>query len=256
MKERHAAPLAGRVALVTGASAGIGAATVRALAGAGAEVHGAARRAERLAALARETELTPHALDLTDGVARADLAGRVAPSILVLNAGIGAGITGLLGATATEIEATMATNLTAVLDLVRLMAPAMVAAGEGHLVLLGSAAGVYPGPSAIYGASKAGVRMMGWNLRQELAGTGIRVTEILPGRVRTEFYDAAVADPETRDCIKETGVRELAPADVADAILYALCAPVHVNVSAIELQPVEQIFGGIAFRPVAGGPAA
>jgi len=217
------------------------------------EVHAAARRADRLEALAAETGAIPHAADLTDPAARARLAEAVAPDILVNNAGIGAAIDGLFAADAADLARTVETNVTAVLDLIRLIAPGMRSRGRGHLVLLGSVAGVYPGPSAVYGASKGAMRMMGWNLRQEFAGTGIRVTEILPGRVRTEFYDAAIADPEARAAIKETGIRELTPRDVAEAILYAVAAPSHVNVSAIELQPVEQVFGGISFHPGAGG---
>jgi len=244
--------LAGRTALVTGASAGIGAATAAALAAEGATVHAVARRAERLQALSAATPLTPHAEDIAEPAARARLAARVAPDILVNNAGVGAGIEGLLAATEAEIERTISTNVTAVLDLVRLTAPGMARRGGGHVVLLGSVAGVYPGVSAVYGASKAAVRMTGWNLRRELAGTGIRITEILPGRVATEFYDAAVPDPETRARMKETGIRELASEDVAGAILYAVTAPAHVNVSAVEIQPLEQVFGGASFHPGPG----
>lgn len=241
--------LSRRKALVTGASSGIGAATVEVLAQAGAEVHAVARRAQRLQELAGRTGCTPHAADITDPEARARLA-RLAPDILVNNAGIGAGIAGLEAATLEDIERTVATNLTAVLDLLRLVLPEMRARRAGHVVLLGSVAGVYPGPSAVYGATKAGLRMAGWNLRGELRGSGVRVTEILPGRVATEFYDAAVPEPETRARLKETGIRELAPGDVAAAILHALAAPAHVNVSAIELQPLEQSFGGVSFDPV------
>jgi len=244
------ADLEGRIALVTGASSGIGEATVAALAGAGAEVHAVARRAQRLQALSGRTGCTPHALDLTDAAARERLVRGLAPDILVNNAGLGAGITGLEAATLDEIERTVSTNLTAVLDLLRLVLPGMRARGRGHVVTLGSVAGLYPGPSAVYGATKGGVRVMGWNLRRELRGSGVRVTEILPGRVATEFYDAAVPEPATRARLKTTGIRELQPDDVAGAILWALRAPAHVNVSAIELQPVEQSFGGIDFDPV------
>lgn len=236
--------LEGRRALVTGASAGIGRAVAVALAEAGMEVHAAARRGDRLEALAAETGAIPHVTDVTDPAARARLVAAARPEILVLNAGTGAGITGLLQSSAEEIERMVATNLTAALDLVRLAAPAM---GEGHIVTLGSVAGLYPNLSAAYGATKAGIRMMGQNLRAELAGTGIRVTEILPGRVRTEFYDAAIPDAETRESLKETGIAELAPEDIAAAILWALTQPLHVNVSAIELQPRDQIFGGVRF---------
>jgi len=181
------------------------------------------------------------------------LTADLAVDLLVNNAGLGAGITGLTEASREEIARTIETNVVAVLDLIRLLAPGMIARGRGHIVNLGSVAGLYPGPSAIYGASKGAVRIMGWDLRQELRGTGLRVTEILPGRVTTEFYDAAVADPETRERLTRTGIRELRPADVAAAVLYAATAPAHVNVSAIELQPVEQVFGGIGFYPTGEG---
>ena len=244
--------LDGRVALVTGASSGIGRATVAALADAGAEVHALARRAARLQELAGLTGCIPHALDVTDTGALARLAAALGPDILVANAGVGAGITGLIAATQDEIDRSVATNVTAVLHALRLFLPGMIGTGRGHLVTLGSVAGLYPGVSAVYGASKGAVRVMGWNLRRELRGTGVRVTEILPGRVATEFYDAAIPDPQARDRLKITPIRELQPGDVADAILYALTAPAHVNVSAIELQPLEQSFGGVSFDPVSG----
>ena len=172
---------------------------------------------------------------------------RLTPDLLVNNAGLGAGITGLATATSEEVAQTIDTNVTAVLELMRLTLPGMIARRRGHVVNLGSVAGLYPLVSAVYGASKGAVRLMSQNLRLELRGTGVRVTEICPGRVSTEFYDAAVPDPAARDRIKTTGIRELSPDDIAEAILYAVSAPAHVNVSTIELQPVEQTFGGAQF---------
>ncbi|MBK0400388.1 SDR family oxidoreductase [Limibaculum sp. M0105] len=242
---------AGRVALVTGASSGIGAATVRALAEAGWHVHAVARRADRLRALSAETGAVAHALDVTDTGALERLAGEVAPDLLVNNAGLGAGIAGLDGATEDDIARTIGVNVAALLQVLRVFLPGMRARGRGHVVNLGSVAGLYPNQSAIYGASKGAVRQLSRNLRLELRGTGIRVTEIQPGRVATEFYDAAIPrDPATRARLKTTRIRELAPEDVAAAILFAASAPAHVNVSAIELQPVEQTFGGVSFDPL------
>ena len=237
-------------ALVTGASSGIGAAVVRKLAGAGWEVHALARRADRLDALAQETACTPHAADVRDGAAMEGLMAGLAPDVLVNNAGLGAGITGLTGATREEIAQTIDTNVTAVLDLLRLALPGMIDRKRGHVVNIGSVAGLYPLTSAIYGASKGAVRLMSQNLRLELRGTGVRVTEICPGRVTTEFYDASVPDAEARARLKETGIRELTPEDIAEAILYAVSAPPHVNVSTIELQALEQSFGAFHFDPI------
>jgi NADP-dependent 3-hydroxy acid dehydrogenase YdfG len=223
---------------------------VRRLAAAGWEVHALARRAARLEALANETGCTPHALDIRDTAALERLMAGLAPDLLVNNAGLGAGITGLTGATSEEVARTIDTNVTAILELTRLTLPGMIARRRGHVVNLGSVAGLYPLVSAVYGASKGAVRLMSQNLRLELRGTGVRVTEICPGRVATEFYDAAVPDPATRDRIKTTGIREINPDDIAEAIVYAVSAPAHVNVSTIELQPVEQTFGGVRFDPI------
>ena len=238
------------IALVTGASSGIGEAVVRKLTANGWQVHALARRGARLQALANETGCIPHALDIRDGEALERLTDGLAPDLLVNNAGLGAGITGLVTATREEVAQTIDTNVTAVLELLRLTLPGMIARGRGHVVNLGSVAGLYPTLSAVYGASKGAVRLMSQNLRLELRGTGVRVTEICPGRVSTEFYDAAVSDPATLERLKTTGIREISPGDIADAILYAVSAPAHVNVSTIELQPVEQTFGGVQFDPV------
>ena len=237
-------------ALVTGASSGIGAAVVRKLAANGWQVHALARRAARLEALAGETGCVPHALDIRDGAALERLMAGLAPDLLVNNAGLGAGITGLATASRDEVARTIDTNVTAVLELTRLTLPGMIARRRGHVVNLGSVAGLYPLVSAVYGASKGAVRLLSQNLRLELRGTGVRVTEICPGRVTSEFYDAAVPDPAARDRIKTTGIRELSPDDIAEAILYAVSTPAHVNVSTIELQPVEQTFGGVQFDPI------
>lgn len=235
------------VALVTGASSGIGAGVVRRLAADGWEVHALARRAERLEALASETGCTPHAADVRDAAALARLMSGLAPDVLVNNAGLGAGITGLATATREQIAQTIDTNVTAVLDLLRLTVPGMVARKRGHIVNIGSIAALYPTVSAVYGGSKGAVHLISQNLRMELRGTGIRVTEICPGRVTTEFYDASVPDPELSAKMKRTGIRELSPEDVAAAVAYAVSAPPHVSIATIELHPVEQTYGGVNF---------
>lgn len=140
-------------------------------------------------------------------------------------------------------------NVVATLDLIRLALPGMVARRRGHIVTIGSVAALYPQPSALYGGSKAAVRLIAENLRLELRGTPVRVTDIRPGRVASEFYDVAMS-PERAAIAKATGIRELSPGDVAASVLYAVTAPPHVNVSAIELQPVEQTYGGSSFDPV------
>jgi len=87
------------------------------------------------------------------------------------------------------------------------------------------------------------------DLRLELQGTGVRVTEICPGRVRTEFYDVALDHPKERQRAKNSGIEELTSEDIAASVIYALDAPWRVNVNRIELQPTEQTYGGLQFTP-------
>ena len=237
-------------ALVTGASSGIGAGIVRSLAGAGMEVHALARRADRLEALAALTGCRPHEADVTDTDRMAEVVEAAHPDILVCNAGRGAGFEGLARTSHDALAATVEINVTATLDLIRRALPGMAERGGGHIVLLGSVSALYPSVSSVYGATKAAVLMIAQNLRLELRGSGIRVTDIRPGRVASEFYDVAMTDADGARAAKDTRIRELSPEDVAEAVLYAVSAPLHVNVSTIELQPLEQTYGGTGFDPV------
>lgn len=234
-------------ALVTGASAGIGAATARALAADGWRVTATARRADRLAALAAETGAEAHALDATDAPAMRALVEAGAFDLLVANAGRGAAITGMAGFDPDEIEAVIRLNVTAVAQLVAAALPGMIARGRGHVVTVGSVSGLYPTGTALYGATKHAVRGLVRNLRLECLGKGVRFTDIQPGRVRTEFYDVAIPDAAARAPVKETGIEELRPEDVAEAIRWAAAAPSHVNVSALEITPLGQAYGGARF---------
>ena len=235
-------------ALVTGASSGIGAACVTALRAQGLDVWALARRADRLEALARETGCTPIVADMQDGPALEAALDGLKPDVLVNNAGLGAGITGLAAASREDLERTIGTNVTALLDITRLVLPGMTARGRGHIVNIGSVAGLYPINSVVYGGSKGAVHLISQNLRIELRGTGIRVTEICPGRVSTEFMSVAV--PEGASFPAKTPITEMSSEDIAAAVAYAVGAPAHVNVSMIELQPTEQSFGGMQFDPL------
>ncbi|WP_340108086.1 SDR family oxidoreductase [Pikeienuella sp. HZG-20] len=234
-------------ALVTGASAGIGAATVRALVADGWTVEMTARRADRLAALAEETGAAPHTIDAGDAAAMRALVEGAPFDLLVANAGKGGAMRGLAGADPAEIAEIVHLNVTATLQLIAAILPGMAARGRGHVITLGSVSGVYPTGPAVYGASKHAVRGLIRNLRLETLGQGIRFTDIQPGRVATEFYDVAVADPVARARITDTGVDVLAPEDVAEAIRWAAAQPAHVNVSALELSPIGQTYGGARF---------
>ncbi|QIE56425.1 SDR family oxidoreductase [Pikeienuella piscinae] len=232
-------------ALVTGASAGIGAATVRALVTDGWAVHMTARRAERLATLAKETGATAHAIDIRDHARMRELVEQTQFDLLVANAGKGAAMTALEDAAPADIAELIEINVTAQIQLVGAILPGMAARGRGHVVTLGSVAGLYATGAALYSASKHAVRGFVRNMRLDQLGKGVRFTDIQPGRVRTEFYDVAVKDAGKREAIKETGIEELQAEDVAEAIRWVAALPAHVNISALEITPTDQAFGGV-----------
>ena len=234
-------------ALVTGASSGIGEAVVEDLSQRGLTVHAVARRAERLEELKEKTGCVTHVLDVRDTEEMNELFGSIAPDILINNAGVGRAIDSTVNANPEDLDQTIDTTVTAAIHAVRAVTPSMIEKGKGHIVNVGSVAGLYPLSSSVYGASKGAIHFLSTNLRLELVGTGIRVTEICPGRVRTEFYDAAIDDENMRHKLKETGITEITSADVATSITYAIDAPWHVNVARIELQPLEQTYGGVNF---------
>ena len=237
-----------KTALVTGASSGIGAAVVRALSARGVTVHAAARRAERLEALAAETGCAPVVLDLRDTRALYAALGGLEVDILINNAGLGRGFEALFTVAPEDIDATLQTNVLAAVHVVRATLPGMVERKRGHIVNVGSIAGLYPIKSSLYGASKGAVHLLSQDLRVELQGSGVRVTEICPGRVETEFFEIAVGAAAAKEAY--AGFEVLAPGDVADAILYALEAPWRVNIGRIELTPTEQYVGGVTIAPV------
>jgi 3-hydroxy acid dehydrogenase/malonic semialdehyde reductase len=238
-----------RKVLVTGASSGIGEAVVRRLTRHNLEVHALARRQDRLSELARATGCVPLALDLRDTDALYDTLESTEYDVLINNAGLGRGYNSLAAASREDISRTIETNVTAAIHVVHALLPGMIARRRGHLVNLGSIAGLYPMPTALYSASKGALHLLSQGLRMELKGSAVRCTEICPARVRTEFFDTAFDDP-TKAEQAALGFELLEPSDIADAILYALDAPWRVNVSTIEITPTEQYIGGIYIEPV------
>lgn len=239
---RPMAQLKDRLALVTGASAGIGAATARALAAEGAQLLLAARRTERLEALAAEL---PGArvveLDVCDPTAVAEALFAEPIDLAVLNAGMALGTEPLQEGLPAEWSQVIDTNVKGVLHVLRAVLPPMIASGRGDVVFLGSVAGrwVYQG-GGVYCATKHAVKAIYEGARLDAAGSGVRFTSVDPGMVETEFSqvrfrgDAAAADAVY------TGMTPLAPRDVADAIRYAVTRPQHVNVGEIVLWPTDQ----------------
>ena len=229
--------LAGRVAVVTGASRGIGLATARALGAAGARLTLIARDAESLSA--RAAELGARAIPGDVGNA-ADIErimsafseGASAPDILVNNAGLFR--PALVDATTPEaLSAALEVNLVAPFRLMRAVLPAMRARGRGDIVNIGSIADhvIFP-ENAAYGASKHGLRALHDVMRTELRGTGVRLTLVSPGPVDTSLWDEI--DPDTREGFTPRS-RMLSPEAVAAAVLYAVSQPPEVDVELVRL---------------------
>lgn len=235
-----------QTALVTGASSGIGAAVVERLCREGITVHALARSRDALDALAARTGCVPHALDVTDldGVTR--LARDVPFDILVNNAGVDRPGS-ILAADAEGVDLLVDVNLRAVLQLTRLVVPGMAERNRGHVVNISSIAGLYHfGGNASYHATKAAVHMLSRQLRVDLAGKMVRVTEICPGRVATDIFAHVHGDtPETRARYLDGFLLPQA-GDVADAIHFAIAAPAAVNVGFVEIMPTLQVPGGLA----------
>lgn len=235
-----------KTALVTGASSGIGAATVERFCREGLTVHALARSEDALHALASRTGCIPHAVDVTDQQALAQLTDSVPFDILVNSAGVDRPGS-LLQADAEGIDRLLDVNLRAVLHLCRLVLPGMVRRDRGHIVNVSSIAGTYNfGGNSTYHATKAAVHMLSRQLRVDAYGRHVRVTEICPGRVATDIF-AHVHGDSTATYERFIKGFELPQAtDVADAIAFAVAAPAAVNVGMIELMPTLQVPGGLS----------
>ncbi len=234
-----------KTALVTGASSGIGAAVVERLSAEGIKVHALARSRDALEALAARTGCVPHAIDVTDTAALTRLCAAVDFDILVNNAGVDKPRK-LLEAQPEDIDLLVDVNIRAVLHLCRLIVPGMVARDRGHVVNISSIAGAYNfGGNSTYHATKAAVSMLSNQLRVDAFGARVRVTEICPGRVATDIFAHVHGDsPETR--AKFLDGFELPEAkDIADAIAFAIAAPVAVNIGHMEITPTLQVMGGL-----------
>ena len=234
--------LLGRTALVTGASAGIGAATARALAKAGARLLLAARPSDRLTALARELQgAEALELDVRDAPAlAAALEGRTI-DILIANAGLALGTDLVQTGNPVDWSIVIDTNVKGVLHALRAVLPGMLARGRGDVLFLGSVAGrqVYPGGN-VYCATKYALRGLYEALRLDVAGKGIRVSTVDPGLVETEFSKTRFRGDLERARKVYLGNTPLKPEDVADAILFILSRPPHVNIGELVLWPTDQ----------------
>ncbi len=240
--------LAGKIALVTGASSGIGEACARALAAEGTRLVLAARRPDVLAAVARDLDVATHTIEL-DVRDRASVEAAVAslPSewagidILVNNAGLARGLEKLYEGSADDWDQMIDTNVKGLLYVSRSVVPGMVARGRGHVVNIGSTAGheAYPGGN-VYCATKHAVDAISKGLRMDLVETPVRVSTVDPGMVETDFSLIRFHGDAERAAKVYANIEPLTPTDVADAVVYCVTRPPHVQINEIILTPTHQ----------------
>ncbi|HUK96890.1 MAG TPA: SDR family NAD(P)-dependent oxidoreductase [Gaiellaceae bacterium] len=245
------AALDGKRAIVTGASSGIGATTARALAEAGARVAGGARRTDRL-----ETELALP-LDVTDTESCARFVEAVVEEfggidILINNAGLSRGRDPVWESSEQDEREVIEANVLGLMRITRLCVPYLVADGGGHIVNMGSIAGIWSYPNgSSYVASKFAVHGYTRSLRDDLQGKPVRITNVAPGLVETEFSEVRFHGDRERAAAVYKDVAMGGPLhaeDVCDCIMFALTRPPHVNVDEIVLMALAQVSGGNILR--------
>ncbi|MFD1673352.1 SDR family NAD(P)-dependent oxidoreductase [Alicyclobacillus fodiniaquatilis] len=243
----------GKVAIVTGASSGIGYATALALADAGFQLAVGARRQDKLEGLVQAIEQSTGArpfaaaLDVTDvssveSFIEGVLQHYQTVHVLVNNAGKALGIDNIdENADETDWELMLDTNVLGLLRMTKRLVPHLVASGAGHIINIGSIAGheAYAG-GGVYCASKFAVRAITGALRQELLGKPIRITSIDPGMVETEFSVVRYHGDNDKAAQVYEGVRPLTAEDVADCILFAATRKAHVNIDEMIVKTIDQ----------------
>lgn len=252
--------LAGRTVLVTGATSGIGRAVALACAAQGARLLVCARREIELRELAGELKTAGAAavwgaaLDVRDRDAVTSWWSEVPTdfrtvAVLVNNAGLARGFSNVRDDEVDDWDEMVDTNLKGLLYVTRTVLPGMIAAGTGQVVNIGSLAGVAAYPKgAVYCATKAAVKVFSDGLRQDLVDTAIRVTNIQPGMVETEFSTVRFHGDAEKAKSVYAGIQPLVAQDIAELVLFAILAPPHVQVCELTVTPTHQATGGVVHR--------
>lgn len=243
------------VAVVTGASSGIGEATARALAGDGWDVVVGARRQDRIDALAGEIEARAHRLDVTDPASVESFVAEVPRCrLLVNNAGGALGLAPVAEADEEQWRAMYESNVLGVVRMTKALLPLLEASGDGQVVTIGSIAGweAYPN-GAGYNAAKFAVRAVMSALRQELLGHPVRVTEIDPGLVETEFSLVRFGGDRARAAAVYEGVTPLSAGDIAECVRWVASRPSHVNVDQLVVLARDQVGARTTVRDIRHG---
>ena len=243
--------------LVTGASAGFGAAMTRRFVGDGHRVIAAARRIDRLRALQAElgAPVLPLELDVTDAAAVAALPGSLPPEwrevdVLVNNAGGARGLDPAWKASLGDWDQMVAANVSGLMHMTRALLPGMVERNRGHIVNISSVAATYPYPGGnVYGAAKAFVTQFSLNLRADLVGTAVRVTDLEPGLVAgSEFSLVRFGGDKARADAVYAGTVPLTAEDIAEAAAWAVGLPPHMNINRMEIMPTCQAPGPLVIK--------
>ena len=244
------------IVFVTGASAGFGAAIARRFIADGAKVVATARRFERLQALREELGpgLLPLELDVCDAAAISRVVAALPAEfaeidVLVNNAGLALGLEPGHKADLADWELMVDTNIKGLMYCTRALLPGMVARNRGHVINLGSTAGEWPYPGGnVYGGTKAFVRQFSLNLKADLIGTGVRVSEIEPGLSESEFSLVRFGGDAAKAKAVYAGTSPLTPEDIADTVHWVVSRPAHVNINTISLMPTCQAFASLAVK--------
>jgi 3-hydroxy acid dehydrogenase/malonic semialdehyde reductase len=247
--------LAFMIVFITGASAGFGAAIARRFAADGAHVVVTGRRGDRLRKLV--AEIGPRALplefDIRDRQAIETAVAALPPEfaavdLLVNNAGLALGLEPAHRALLEDWEQMVDTNIKGLMTMTRALLPGMVERNRGHVINLGSIAGEWPYPGGnVYGATKAFVRQFSLNLRADLLGTRVRVTDVEPGLCGgTEFSNVRFHGDDAKAAKVYENAEPLTAEDVADTVHWVATRPAHVNVNTVSLMPTCQAFAPLA----------
>lgn len=246
-----------RTVFITGASSGFGEACARKFAASGDHLVLLARRKERLETLAQDIQENVHnkgrihylPVDLTDakaveaGIASSP-AWAQAPDILINNAGLALGLSPAHEADMDDWETMINTNVTALVRMTRLILPGMVERNRGHIINVGSTAGSWPYPGGnVYGATKAFVQQFSRELRADVLGKRVKVTNIEPGMAETEFSLVRFKNDGEKASHVYDNTQPLSAGDIADIIHWVCSTPPHVNINALEVMPLCQAWG-------------
>ena len=244
------------IIFITGATAGFGAAMVKRFINSGHKVIATGRRIERLEQMKKE--FGDHLYPLELDVQNKDMVSKAIDSlpaewktidVLVNNAGLALGTNLAQNSSLNDWDTMIQTNINGFLYCTHKILPEMVKRNQGQIINLGSVAGEFPYQGGnVYGATKAFVHQMSMNLRSDLLGTNVRVTNIEPGMCHTEFSEVRFkGDKEKADSVYK-GIKALSADDIAETIDWVISRPAHVNINVISLMPTQQAFAGFSIH--------